>query len=60
MLLPITQGIHVNKLHQQQLKIEPFADKSFEFLHLHMKSHTKCEQYMPATHLKFSAFVLGA
>lgn len=36
MLLPIKQGTHVNKMYQQQLEIEPFADRSFEFLHLHI------------------------
>lgn len=45
MLLPIKQGAHVNKMHQQQLKIEPFADRSSEFLHPHLKSCTKSDKY---------------
>lgn len=46
MLPPIKQVTHVNKLHQQQLKIEPFADRSFEFLQLHIKSCTKSGKYI--------------
>lgn len=40
MLLPIKQGS------QQQLNIEPFADRSFEFLQLHRKSCLKSDKYI--------------
>lgn len=33
-------------MRQKQLKIEPFADRSFEFLHLHIKSYMKSSNHI--------------